>query len=366
MRSIIRFVILCFIPLSAYSQDLGAYSDYRGHFYIFDHGKSMLVEDLPVIDFKIGGTCVLYLNNQNHLKVYSDGKVNELEIGGVTELYATDYIAAYSINQKLKVVENGEAVTLSHRCPIYQVEDSLIVFFDENKAALRVYYNGHTEDIENGLLGLPVTNLKSGDNIIAYISSNTNDFKIYYRGELQTLLRHVRNLSYKAGKDIVAYINELDQSFNVFYKGETIRLEDLSPKYYKMGDGFVAYIDQIGNFKVFYNGEIMEISGYAPESFKCEDNLILINDLDYYRIFYKGRVYEAESFVPLYVKADWNTVVFLDNTKRVWMYSKGQKEYLVNDQVEDMGVYRDLVILNLAMDRTKIYYKGKVYDGDSY
>ncbi|MBN1950414.1 MAG: hypothetical protein JW801_04370 [Bacteroidales bacterium] len=366
MKTKFIILILSLYTLTLTGQHLGAYSDYRGRFYIFDHGQSTLVEDLEVLDYKIGGNCVLYLNNQNRLKVYTNGKVNELEIGGVSNLFATDYIAAYSINQKLKVIENGEAVTLSHRCPIYQVEDSLIVFFDENKASLRVYYNGITEDIENGLLGLPVEHLKSGDNIIAYISSDTKDFKVYYRGELHTLLSHVRHITYDAGKDIVAYINELDNTFNVFYKGESILLEDFPPESYKTGDGFVAYVDQMGNFKVFYKGKKIELSGYAPESYVCEDNLVLIADNEYYSIFYMGEVYEVESFIPLYSDVDWNTIVFLDNTRRVWMYSKGKKEYLVNDSVEAIRVYRDLVVLSLAMDRTKIYYQGKVYDGESY
>jgi hypothetical protein len=173
-------------------------------------------------------------------------------------------------------------------------------------------------------------------------------------------------MSFKAGQDIVAYINRLDNSFNVFYKGEIITLEIFPPVSYRMGDGFVAYVDDMGNFKVFYDGEIIELSSYPPDSYVCRDNLLFYSEYEYIRVFHKGEIYEVESFIPRNFEMDWNTIVYIDPTSRVWMFNGGEKKYLVNDVVEDFKVYRDLVVLNLGMNRNLVYYQGEMYEGESY
>ncbi len=366
MRIIFTIVLFLLPGIVIQAQHLAAYTDYRNCFYIFDRGKSTQVEDLDVQSFAIGGECVLFVNSQGNLKLYFQGAVYKLESGGVTEYYATDHLAAYTIFNRLCVVENGQSVTLSTRCPLYQVEDSLIVFYDENKAALRVYYNGNVEDIESGLMGLPLTHLASGDNIIAYISSRYRDFKIYYNGENRTMLRNVGNLAFRAGKDIVAYVSSLDNTFHVFYKGEDTQLEDFPPKSFRTGDSFVAYVDNTGIFKIFYKGHLVEISTYAPDGYYAEDNLVLFTEGPLFKIFYRGEVYEVEAYIPRNFKLDWNTVAYIDNTNRIWLFTNGEKKFLTNDFVNSFEIYRDLIVMNVKVDRNRIYYKGKFYEGTSY
>jgi len=298
--------------------------------------------------------------------LYREGQIIRLEQGGVTSYYATDHLAAYSIYEKLSVIEGINPVTLSTRCPFYEVQDSLIVFYDKNLESLRVYYNGTIEDIESGLLGVPTVDLKSGDNIIAYISFRNKDFKIYYKGENHTILDNVRGLKYKAGKDLVAYINPIDNSFNVFYKGDMIRIEDFPPQNFQIGDGFVAYVDNSGFFKIFYGGEVIELNSFAPDGYVAEDNILLFTEEQYLKIFSKGQVYNLEGYVPKNFKIDWNTVLYLDNTNRIWLFRDGDKRMLVNDLVETYEIYRDLVIIGVRVDRTMIYYNESFYSGVSY
>ena len=362
-------LILAFTTVKvASSQNLAAYSDYRDHFFIFDHGKSIRAEDLKVQSFKIGGECVLYINNRGNLKLYYKGRITQLEIGGVVDYYATDHLAAYQVFEKLKVIQGGKVTTLSTRCPkpMYSVQDSLIVFYDKNYESLRVFYDGSVTDIESGLVGTPFSYISSGDNIVAYISSQTNDFKVYYNGENTTLLKNIEGLSFKAGKDVVAFINPLDKTFNVFYKGNIIKLEDFPPSSYKVGDGFVAYVSNEGEFNVFYRGKKQVASSFAPDTYITTDNLMLFTESDYTKVFYLGKVYDLEGYVPRMYKLDWNTVVYLDNTNRVWVFSKGEKSYLTNDLINSFEVYRDLILLNVKVDRNIIYYDGKFYNGLSY
>ena len=365
----INLFIVLFYLLSTpfiYSQSLGAYTDYRNRFFIFDDGKHIKAEDLQVQSFKIGGNCVLYINSQGHLKLYQNGEIIKLEPGGIGKYYATDHLAAYTIFEKLKVVENNQAVTLSTRCPLYQIEDSLIVFYDKNVESLRIYYNGVTEDIESGLIGMPVSYLKSGDNIVAYISSRTGDFKIYYRGENHTILNHVGNLSFKAGKNLVAYVNPLDGMFHIYYKGQDRVIENFAPKSYKTGDDFVAYVDNSGIFKVFFKGEVQEIRDFAPDAYITEDNLLLFTEDNYFNIFYEGQVYEVEGYIPRDFKMDWNTVAYIDNTNRIWLFTKGEKKFLINELINSFELYRDLIVMNVKVDRNIIYYNGEFYEGMSY
>jgi hypothetical protein len=365
-KMFLLFLIGLFSVTSSIAQDLGAYSDYKGHFFIFDHGKSIKIEDIQVQSFAIGGECVLYINSQGHLKIYRNGVVSELQAVGATKYYATDHLAAYQIFDQLVVVVDNIPLTLCRNCPVYQVQDSLIVFYDNDSKSLKIYYNYAVSEIESGLLGMPVTRLRSGDNIVAYISSRTKDFKIWYAGENHTILNYADRISFRAGKDVVAYANILDNSFHAFYKGIDYKLDEFLPKSYKVGDGFVAFVDYSGEFKVFYNGETISVSNYAPDEYIVEDNLLVYTEYNYFKVFCKGKIFELEGYVPANYKYDWNTLAYLDNTNRIWVFNGDGKKYLTNDLIESFDIYRDMIIMQAKVDRNIIYYKGNFYNGSSY
>jgi hypothetical protein len=366
MKKVFLLILIFLLTCDLKSQHLGAYTDYNNHFYIFDKGKSIQVEDLEVQSFSIGGECVLYINNQGHLKLYFNGTVQKLEAGGVKNYYTTDHLAAYTIFEKLNVIEKGQLATLTTRCPLYRVEDSLIVFYDKNLESLRVYSDGTIQDIENGLVGLPVSHLSSGDNIVAYISSRTKDFKIFYKGVNTTILSNVSGLTFDAGKDIVAYVNSIDNTFHAYYKGEDSQLESFPPKWFGAGDEFVAYVDNMGFLKAFYKGDLIELSSYPPDGHVIEDNLLLFTEGQYFKIFNKGQVYEVEAYIPRNFKLDWNTVAYIDNTNRIWLFTNGEKKFLINDFVNSFEVHRDLILMNVKLNRNIIYYQGDFYEGVSY
>lgn len=365
MRKYIILITLLFAPAISAAQDLGAYSNYLGHFYIFDHGKSYKVEDLPVQSFGIGSECVLYINSQGNLCLYKDTVVTKLEGNGVTKYYVTDHLAAYSIYNKLKVIENGAPVTLSTNCPLYRVQDSLIAFYDGDKESLRIYYKGTVTDIESGLLGIPVNKISVGENTIAYISSLTNDFKIWYNGSVNTIINNIGSISFKSGRDIVAYINVLDNTFHAYYKGDDYLLENFMPKSFKTGNGFVAYVSYTGDFKVFYDGQISTLTPYAPTKYDVSANILLFDDGNYFKAFWKGQTYELESFIPDVFNLNWNSLVYRDNTNRIWLFSGGEKKYLLNDLITYISNYRDLIIMGAKINRTIIYYKGNIFEGST-
>jgi len=363
MKNYLILIALVFVPLISSAQDLAAYNNYLDHFFIFDHGRSIKVEDLRVTSFAVGAECVLYINSQGNLCLYKDTVVTKLEGGGVTAYYATDHLAAYAIFQKLKVIENGVPVTLSTHCPIYRVKDSLIAFYDSDKESLRIYYKGIVSDIESGLLGKPVDKISVGENTVAYISSLTNDFKIWYNGSVTSIISNIGDIPFMAGRDIVVYINKLDNTFHAYYKGNDYVLENFVPISYKLGDGFVAYVSNTGDFKVFYDGQVSTLMSYVPTKYIVSDNLLFYDDGNYFRAFWKGQTVELETFIPDVFSVDWNSLVYLDNTNRVWLFSDGEKKYLLNDLITYIKNYRDLIIMGAKINRTIIYYKGKTYEG---
>jgi hypothetical protein len=292
--------------------------------------------------------------------------VSDLSVTGATDYFATDHLAGYAIFDQLYIIVNNLSVWLCRRCPVYQVQDSLIVYYDNDSKSLKIYYKDTVSEIESGLIGMPITSLSSGDNIVAYISSRTKDFKIWYAGENHTILSYADKINFKAGKDIVAYTNNLDNSFHAYFKGVDYQLDEFMPKSFKVGKGFVAFVDYSGEFKAFYNGETISVSNYAPDDYFVQDNLLVFTEYNHLKVFCKGKTFDLEGFVPQNYKYSWNTLAYLDNSNRVWVFSGDGKKYLTNDFITGFNIYRDLIIMQAKVDRNIIYYKGKFYDGLSY
>lgn len=368
----ILFLLILF-PISCYSQGLSAYVDHMGSFYVFDKGENIKVEDLEPQSFQVGAEAILYVSSAGHLKMYSQGNVIELERSGVSMYFATDHLLTYSIYEKLKVVHKGKVVDLSNRCTDYIASDSLVAFYDKNDESLKIFYKGIVTDIESGMIGFPVKIVGEGnrlwdaaDNIIAYISLRNSDFKIWYGGELYTIERNVENTSFLAGRDIVAYIDILEQNFKAFYRGESYVLDDFIPISYKVGDEFVAFVSQTGEFKIFTDGEVKMVSSFEPQGYLVEDKVLAFIEDDYFKVWYNGEVIEIEAYVPTVYKLDWNTVAYLDQSNRLWLYCKGEKEYLANEFVNSYEIYRDLIQMNVKVNRNMVYYQDKFYEGLSY
>jgi len=367
-RPLIIAAILMLFSISIWSQHMGAYIDYMDHFYVFDKGENTKLEDLRPQSFKVGGECVLYINSNGHLKMYQNKKVRQLEVGGVqlNNYFATDHLAGYNVFEKLKVVYKGEVIELSNRCTAYQAQDSLIAFYDKNLESLRVFYKGEIQDIESGMIGTPIQDWKSGDNIVAYISSRTKDFKIWYQGESTIIKKNVEDTQFKSGKDMVAYIDPIDESFKAFYKGEVYDIDDFKPQSFKMGDGFVAFVSHMGDFKHYGGDEVELISPATPEGYIAEDySLAYIEDGRFY-VWHNHEAVEVEGWVPEVYKVDWNTIAYVDNSNRIWIYQNGERKYLSNEFVNSFEIYRDLIHMNVKVDRNIIFYQDQFYEGESF
>ncbi|MBN1158275.1 MAG: hypothetical protein JXA61_02750 [Bacteroidales bacterium] len=342
-------------------QQLAAFEDNQNRFFVFDDGVVKQAEYLPVASFSVGGDCILYVDSRNHLKMYQDGSISTLEVNPVDGYQVFDYLAVYSFAGVVRIIENGRVTTVSTNTVKFQAGDSVVAFYDRSRALLAVYYKNTISKLEDGIAGSSYSGLVCGDNIVAYASYMTNDLKIFYRGEVAVAEPYFSGTRYLAGKDILVYINDSDQKMKVFYRGSVYVLEDFAPLSFQAGDGIVAYTDHTGAFKVFSEGRTTVISGFAPDFYQVCDRLVVFAEQGYFKTWHQGNVYMLENYSPPEWQAEWNSIVYRDINGNVKVFRDGEHKILTYDLVEDIQLYRDIVVVNKGMNNCNVYYKGEKY-----
>jgi len=360
-KALLAFMGWMFYFLAVNSQHLAAFHDNMDNFYVFDRGKIQQLEYLKVQDFSIGGTGILYKDSRKHLKMYYNGEVTELSVNNISEYKAMDYLAVYSYAGIIHIVENGKVRTINTHSLNYYAEDSLVAFYDDVQSFLAAYYRGKIYRLEDGLVGQQPTSFRCGDNIISYVSPRSGDLMVFYQGRTYSLEPFVSEGTYKAGKDIVAYVNAADQKFKVFYRGETYVIEDFPPLSYKTGDGIVAYVDNTDRFKLFYMGDVMDLSSVSPGFYDVQNRIVVFEEQGYFKTWYKDQLYELENYIPVKWEAQWNTIVYTDQNNHIKVFRDGDNKVLTYDIVEDVALYRDLIVTNRGLNIHNVYYNGKKY-----
>lgn len=343
------------------SQHLAAYHDNQGRFYIFDNGRSVQAEYLPVKSFSIGGSCLLYADNRNRLKMYYKGEIEELEVNSVDHFEALDYLSVYNIGGVVRIIENGNLTTVSTHAVQLQAEDSLITFYDASQKLLAVYYKGKIHMLEDVLAGRNVVLFTSGDNMVAWVSSATRDLKVFYKGKTLILEPFLSGGKFLAGKDILAWVNQSDMKFRVFYGGDVYLAEEFPPESWLPGDGLIAYVDNTGSFKVFENGRTTDISSFPPDFYEVSNRMVIYGEQGYFKVWYNNRSYTLETRIPDKWEADWNTVIYRDLNRNVKIFSGGETRVLTYDLAEEIHLYRDIVVVNKGMNNHNVYYRGRKY-----
>ena len=361
MRSIFLFSTMLVISQQSTAQHLAAYLDYMDRFFVFDRGETKQLESYKLSSFQVGGNCVGYVNYHGDLMVYHNGSSRLLERTRPTEYIVTDYLMGYAINSVLKVFDDGEVKMLCNNTNGYIVEDSLITFYDEVQQQLKVYHNGTTRVIEDGLLEWPIRSYQSGDNILAYITTFDNKFKIYYRGKVIIVDYNVQETIYKAGRDIVGFMNLVTNAFMVFYKGQFYDLEPFRPESFQTGDEMMAYVTQEGDFKVFENGELVTIHSFPPEKYVLKDSTLVFEDQNFLKTWCNGRVNEVERYIPPVYKISEKSVAYIDINKRIKANVRCEPVLVSYEMVNDLDMVRNIIIFNEGVNTTKIWYQGKLY-----
>ena len=361
MKKISTLLFFVFLFLRIQAQQLAAFNDYMHFFWVFDGGQFTKLEYLEIQDFQVGGILVAYIDNGSNLKIYRNGKTQNLIQGEPIKYLATDYLLGYSIYEQLNVYDNGDIRVLSTEADGYVIQDSLIGWHNRITQTIQVYYNKKIYTIEDGLIYNPIESFRTGDNTIAYIQNSTKQFKLFYRGEVIVLESLVENLVFEAGRDIVAYMDIPNQAFKVFYKGETITLESFRPKSFKVGDEFLVYTDNLGHLKYFEGGEVVTLTTYEPQFFDVVDRVVVFEEQGFFKTYCNGQVYVVERYIPPMYKIDWNTIAYLDQSRFVKAFQNCEHIDVSFEIVKDLMLYRDLIIFVEGINQPSIFFMGQVF-----
>ncbi|MDA3909996.1 MAG: hypothetical protein PF448_01400 [Bacteroidales bacterium] len=360
-----RFILLIIALLGVNflnAQQLALYNDYLDNVQIFDGGKFQELEHLPLTSYQIGNNAIGYEDNASSFKVYYNHysfKVSEF----VSDYTVTDNLIVFNLNNQLKVFDNGDTKTLAIHAGEYRVGDDLIAFYDKQKFLLNVYYQGEIIPLDDVLASEAEPEFIVGENTLVYKDAQ-GYLHIFYRGELFELLYAERAKDYKAGRDIVAFVETPVDNFQAFYGGEFIQLEDFEPKSFKMGDGFVAYIDSNDYLKLFDGTETQTISFDAPEEYDVTDELLVFHVQNYFKVHWRGKTYTLESHIPESYKMDQNILAYIDEQGYLKVFDRGTKQTLSYEAINEYDCHGNTVFYNYGINSNDIYYDGEVYSGD--
>ena len=361
-RVCFAFFLFFLAASTSFGQSLNAFSDYLGYFYVFSNGAFTKLEHQPIRSFRVGMNQMAYNDNTGNFKVFEKGRAVKLQDAFVEIYEPSDDLLFYVMGPQLRVYDNGERKMLSASTTHYAFNDSIGMWYDDITHRLRVYYEGESMDVIDGLLEDPVRNIKAGNNIAAWIDPR-DYFKAYYHGEVFELNFGDTSINYRVGRDIVAYYLPQYQTFQALYKGELIEIADFEPENFKTGNEMVAYVDNVGEFNVFYKGEIRQVSAYEPDWYKVRDDLIVYSELGHFKAFYEGNIYELElNFVPESFQFNHGSIAYLDQQGRVKVFVKGKAQVLTTELVTEFLLGVDAISYRLGNNTYKVYYQGEIYE----
>lgn len=363
MRKII-FILLFAISFSGINaQRITAYRDYKNYFVVFDDGATKELEYQPVGAFKIGGDFVGYMNADSSLKFYYKNNTYTLEESRPQTFECSENFLLYKMNRRLMMVESGNKTTLCEWASSYGLGDSIIAYVDYGDPSFKVYYGGISTTLETGTNEGGIKTFKVSQNLVAYIDIN-NNLKTFWHGKTYDLgAKADGNVQYAVGTDIVAFVNTFTNEFKVFYKGEILILDTTPPLSFQVNNSAVAYVDAGSNFNIFYGGETMFVSAFAPDFYSAKGNIVHFYLNNEFKAFFKGKNYLLEKVKPPtpYLIGN-NTLAYIDNVNRLKLFDNGELRPAVSFEIVNKFVnFRDVLVYYVGNNTTMIFYKGKSY-----
>ncbi len=340
------------------SQDVTAYTDYRGNLQVFDRGLFRQIEYIKVANYKIGGNTVAYIDNKNDFKIYYDGQTFPMVNAADFSYFVTDYLTAFRVGNVLYAFDKGEKKTLCYYTSILIVNDSLLAYFDDAQSSLNIYYNGRIANAEDALISRPKS-IKSGSNIVAWVNQS-NYFTIFYHGTTYQL-DNIAPRSYQVGRDIVAYVDDYEQHFRLFYKGDTAIAETFEPDSFKVGFGIMAYVDNLGNFRIFNDGVTKKILSDRPDFFYVKGNVIVYSYNNSFNIFYKGEITTLQNIAPVDFQLGNDGIAWIDDSGRLQLFHKGKTYTVSYEVINKYNLNGNVLKYEVGNNTVNVFYNGKNY-----
>ena len=366
LNKIYSLIILHFLlihSLNCYSQELTGYLDYRGYLYAFDRGFSRQIEYIKPLSYKIGGNSIAYIDSKNDFKIYYDGQTFPLVNAADFGYYVSDNLTAFSVGSLLTgavlyAFDEGQKKTLCYYATYLNLNDSLLVYYDDSQSSLFVYYNGRAANLEDALLSKPKA-IKTGSNTVAWINQS-NIFTVFYHGETYPL-DNIAPLAFSVGRDIVAYVDDYERKFRLFYKGDTAMVDEFVPDSFKVGFGIMAYVDNTGNFRIFDEGATKKILSDRPDFFQVKGNVIVYSYNNTFNIYYKGTITTLQTRAPADFQLGNNGIAWLDDSGRLMLFDKGKTYTVSYETINKYFLNGNVLKYEVGVNTVGVFYNGKNY-----
>ena len=349
-------ICLCFFSIHSYAQNLSAFTDYRNYLQAFDDGQTLQVEYLPVRSYKIGGNAIAYVDNRNDFRIFYKGK-SYMQVNAADFNYrVSNNLVSYNVGSVLYVFDEGEKKILSYYSGQTYLNDSLLVYYDDSKYTMFIYYNSREAELENSFLQ-PPRSVKTGANTVAWINQS-GYFNIFYQGKV-TQLDNITPISFEAGQDIIAYVDDYTRNFHVFYHGDTARAEELAPESYALGYGIMAYNDADGNFRVFFDGKTQRLLSQKPEFYSVKGNVVVYAFNNMFNVWYNGTVTTLENYTPRDYQVGINGVAWIDESGRLKYFDRGTVYTASYELIKKYLLTGNVLKFEVGNNTVGIFYKGK-------
>jgi hypothetical protein len=356
----LNFCIFFLLIFKSYSiaQDVTAYTDYKGNLQVFDRGLVRQLEYLPVKDYKIGGNSIAYIDNKNDFKIYYNGQTFPLVNAADFSYKVTDNMVSFRVGEVLYAFDKGEEKTLSYHAGISYLDDSLLVFYDNIKSSLDIYYDGRLSTAEDALLSRP-TFVRTGSNIVAWINQS-NQFTVFYHGTVKQL-DNMNPRKFEVGRDIIAYVDDFEQRFRLFYKGDSAMVDEFEPDSFKVGFGIMAYVDNVGNFKIFDEGVMKTILTRSPDFFYVKGNSIIYSFNNTFNIYYKGQITTLQNTAPADFQLGNDGIAWIDDSGRLQLFHKGKTYTVSYEIINKYFLNGNTLKYEVGNNTVGVFYNGKNY-----
>ncbi len=334
------------------------FEDARRYFYLFVNGAPQQLETQPVLQYKVAGDELIYINTANELRTYYNGQKTKAGEGLNAVLGATQGMAWYSRDNSLTAISKGNLIPLSYFVGEFKAGDHIIAFKDSRVDLLKVYLDGNIYELEYTLVS-KLGNYEVGDNVVAY-TNGSRQFKVFSQGETIELSTW-EPIRFLCGKDMVAFIDGGSNELKLFVTDKLVKLENFTPISMQMGDRVFAYVSDESAFKVYSNGKLLKLESYPPDTYTVKDNIVAFFANNVFQVFYNGERFELENFMPRKMIISNNCMAYQDNAGRLKLFNEGKTQIVTTETIMDFELNGDILKFKDSGNAQRIFYKGKTY-----
>jgi hypothetical protein len=195
---------------------------------------------------------------------------------------------------------------------------------------------------------------------------NRKRFFVFDNGVIRQI-EHQPVKSFKVGNNYVAYVSNTG-NFKIYYQQETKKVAEKAPSAYLPTNYFmiIAIFDQLS---VFANGETVNLSPYitkpsrqAEQPYDYGDSIVAYYDHQkYFNVYYEGKQERLTTWEVKRYKAGDNLVGYIDNGGFFKAYYRGQRYELSNGAPAKIEAGRNILSYIDDYDQLKVFYQGEDY-----